>query len=58
MSEDKEGDDDSIGQPCCYNDCDEQNDLGRCDKCQKLFYRADHLVISGDNQVCFQCMNL
>lgn len=32
MSEDK-GDDDSIEQPCCYNDCDEQNNLSRCDKC-------------------------
>jgi hypothetical protein len=57
MSEDKV-DDDSIGQPCCYNDCDEQNDLSRCDKCQKLFCKVDNLVISGDNQVCFQCMNL
>jgi hypothetical protein len=44
-------------QACNHSNCGEQNDLSKCDECQKLFCRSNHVIISGENRLCFQCMN-
>lgn len=49
----EDNDEDCIAQACCHYDCDNLNGLGKCDKCQKLFCKANHIVITGDEKNLF-----